>query len=508
MVVLSCAICTKGGKALLARQFVELSKVRIEGLLAAFPKLMGTGKQHTFIETDTVRYLYQPLESLYILLVTNKNSNILDDLETLHLLAKLVPEYCHVLEEAEISKYAFELIFAFDEVIAMGYKERVTLQQVKHFTTMESHEEERARIELKHQMDAARKNAQLKQKELDRKRADEKKSGLHPHGAIGGGNPIPGGSTGYESPQPYVDKREKDSTSARQPALSAAPKGMSLSAKTSKKNALSQLLKEETGVEKEEDLEAVVSGAPPPSISTPTSEYVHISAEEKLTVTMKNDGALQSMEIQGLLNIIINDANQPKVKVTLKTGDNNQFQLKLHPNMDKNAFSNDSVLKLKDGAKGIPTPVMKWRMQTSDESLLPINISCWPSASSDGHETQVTLEYEALAKMDLHNVTITIPVPGQSPPVVTKVEGQYEWDGKGRNLLWRLPLIDSTNNQGSLEFTASTPSSKGFFPLHVSFSGSDTFYSAEVEEVVLEDNNNPVKFSQSRSLSVDQFEIL
>ena len=56
-VVLSGAICTKNGKALMARQFVEMSRIRIEGLLAAFPKLMGSGeeKQHTFIETDTVR---------------------------------------------------------------------------------------------------------------------------------------------------------------------------------------------------------------------------------------------------------------------------------------------------------------------------------------------------------------------------------------------------------------------------------------------------------------------
>lgn len=75
---------------LVSRQFVDMSRIRIEGLLAAFPKLVGTGKQHTYVETENVRYVYQPIESLYLLLVTNKQSNILEDLETLRLLSKLV----------------------------------------------------------------------------------------------------------------------------------------------------------------------------------------------------------------------------------------------------------------------------------------------------------------------------------------------------------------------------------------------------------------------------------
>jgi len=76
--------------ALVSRQFVDISRSRIEGLLAAFPKLVGTGKQHTYVETENVRYVYQNIEALYLLVITNKQSNILEDLETLRLLSKLV----------------------------------------------------------------------------------------------------------------------------------------------------------------------------------------------------------------------------------------------------------------------------------------------------------------------------------------------------------------------------------------------------------------------------------
>jgi len=41
----------------MARQFISMTRIRIEGLLAAFPKLMSGGRntQHTFIETESVR---------------------------------------------------------------------------------------------------------------------------------------------------------------------------------------------------------------------------------------------------------------------------------------------------------------------------------------------------------------------------------------------------------------------------------------------------------------------
>jgi len=52
-----------------------------------------------------------------------------------------VPEYAYSLDEEGICKAAFELIFAFDEVISLGHKENVTVAQVKQYCEMESHEE-------------------------------------------------------------------------------------------------------------------------------------------------------------------------------------------------------------------------------------------------------------------------------------------------------------------------------------------------------------------------------
>ena len=76
-----------------------------------------------------------------MVLITNKQSNILQDIDSLHLFAQVVSSICKSLDEREILKHSFELLSAFDEVVSLGYRENLGLQQVKTFLEMESHEE-------------------------------------------------------------------------------------------------------------------------------------------------------------------------------------------------------------------------------------------------------------------------------------------------------------------------------------------------------------------------------
>ena len=45
------------------------------------------------------------------------------------------------MDEADIVENAFQIIFAFDEIVALGYRESVNLAQIRTFVEMDSHEE-------------------------------------------------------------------------------------------------------------------------------------------------------------------------------------------------------------------------------------------------------------------------------------------------------------------------------------------------------------------------------
>ncbi|KAG1047269.1 hypothetical protein G6F46_009966 [Rhizopus delemar] len=177
MVVLAAAVVTKSGKPVISRQFRQMPRSRIEGLLASFPKLTSTGQQHTIAENEHVRFVYQPLDELFIVLITNRQSNILQDIESLHLFARIVTDICHSFDEADIFRNAFELLCAFDEIISVGYRENVNLSQVKSSIEMESHEERIQEIIAKNKEAEAKEELKRRAKQFEMQRKEAQKRG-------------------------------------------------------------------------------------------------------------------------------------------------------------------------------------------------------------------------------------------------------------------------------------------------------------------------------------------
>lgn len=93
-------------------------------------------------------------------------------------LSQQIPEYCHSLDEKEILENAFNLIFAFDEIVALGYRESVNLKQIKTFIEMDSHEEKVYQAVRQTQEREAHQKMREKAKELQRQRLEAAKRGV------------------------------------------------------------------------------------------------------------------------------------------------------------------------------------------------------------------------------------------------------------------------------------------------------------------------------------------
>lgn len=138
-----------------------------------------------------VRYVYMPIDELYVVLLTPPLSNILQDIDTLHLLGRIVTEMCSVgtarggVGEGEILRNAFELLSSFDEVISLGYRERVGMTEVRAAMEMESHEERIQEIIAKNKEQEAKEELKRRAKQLEMQRREALRRGQNPYGPSG-----------------------------------------------------------------------------------------------------------------------------------------------------------------------------------------------------------------------------------------------------------------------------------------------------------------------------------
>lgn len=500
-------MCSKTGKAIISRQFVEMTRSRIEGLLAAFPKLMGSGKQHTFVETESVRYVYQPLEKLFMLLITTKASNILEDLETLRLFARVIPEYCKSMDESEIIDQAFPLIFAFDEIVALGYRESVNLAQIRTFTQMDSHEEKVYQAVRETQIRETEENMKRKAKELNQQRRAAMNAGGVKGGGFGGG--FGSNMSSRDAPVAEITNPEPPKPAYKAPSKPVGGgRAMKLGSKAKDVDIFVDQLKSEG-----ENVSTSNKSGPAKKETMPVSnqESVHLRLDEKITLTAGKDGGLQNLEIHGLVMLKITDGKLGRIQVHVENDDDKGMQVQTHPNVDKKKFANDGVICLRNPAKPFPLNqeigVLKWRFQTQNDDYMPLAINCWPNDTGSGCDVNIEYELKRL-HMELQDVVVAIPLPsGVGAPVVSECEGEYHYDSRKNILEWTMPVIDSSNESGMMEFSING-SPNDFFPVSVSFMSKKPYSDISITEVTNLDDESAVKFSSEVVFYVEKYEIV
>lgn len=558
--VLAASIVTKSGKPLLSRQFVGLPRPRLESLLSSFPRLVSPQSEHTVVEASGVRFVYTPLDDLYVVLITNTQSNILLDLSTLSLVTRIATELGSggrggAISEVDVIRVNFEILSAWDEVISLGWRENVNLQQVRNILEMESHEEKIQEIIARNKEHEAKEELKRRARQLEMQRREMTRRGQNPYAnpsapssyapVPSSYNPPTGGPSSYSAGSPY----DAPSTGAGA-GLSAKPfktKGMQLGAGKGRKkdddlaaalgglqvdDADLAMLQHQQQAQYEEPEPAQQYQAPPTPTAPASKDVnpfgaveqgdVHIIVREALSLALNRDGGVNSLSLKGDLDLRINNVDYSAVVVRLPAPasgaypKSNDVQFKTHPNVDKTAWAQRGEIRLKEGKKGFPVGqglgVLKWRMTGTDESIVPISINCWPSA--DAGSITVNLEYELENPvLSLHNVVISIPLPPGAEPSISEppAHGAYALNPHTNRLEWTIDEVSEAagTTSGSLEFECEGDDADALFPVAVDFVSQRGMCGVEVIGV-----NNPatesseVDFSLDSLLAVDRFEVV
>jgi len=178
------------------------------------------------------------------------------------------------------------------------------------------------------------------------------------------------------------------------------------------------------------------------------------------------------------------------------------FKYKVHPNLNK-ASQAANVLEVRDATRAFrantPAPLVKWRLTSTKEEFLPINLSCWPSATSDG--TQIVLEFELTDNnITLENVNIRFPcLPNAKPQISSAEPGEARYDASSQEVHWHIPLIDKNEGSGTMEFMAAADTASLLPYTFEATNRGSTKCPVEILECYHQESKNAIDFNLEKA---------
>jgi len=524
MVVLSAAICSKSGKVIIGRQYIDMTRGRVEGLYSTFSKLIQvpqsaskTDDQFTLLETDTVRYLYQILDmgaaaastssskesTMYLVVVTTIYSNIIENAAVLQNLYKLVNFITSNSLQSEgpmtmmrvLSMRFFDIVHAFDLVITphgLLNESVVNMNLINTILEMDSMDEKIAQRDEENKTAAARQLA--KQKAAFFKAQQHATHSAMPRGFGGGlSTPIAAGPRASSKPMESISSSSSDSGSSASSAPAPRGKGLVLGGK--KGLQLSSTTSAAGG--RAPAASPARAAAPAASAAAPRTSDAELDVKiiEQLSVEMNQDATLNSMQIRGELSLCAQTESAGFAAVQLvETGVASQAQFKAHPQIDKEMWTSGKVVCGK-GDKPFPVghdiTVVKWMYSGDSMSNTqpPVSVTCWPTVSPES--IMMTIEYDVIEACvgSMKNAVLVMPLPPEIASVqerdhdlidIGEVQAgtEFVYDSEKGGMVWRIgDISDADRKNGSIEFSidlgrvgdVSGDALQQLFPMHLTF---------------------------------------
>ena len=532
MVVLAASITTRAGKPLLSRQFKDITKDRVTELLSNFQNLVAnSNSQHTFVEDEHVRYVYKPFEDFFIILITNRQSNIIQDLDTLNLFSQTVNATLRGFDENDIFHNAFEILGSFDEIISMGYKENLSLSQIQTFLSMESHEEMIQEIidrgkefDAKEQRKRAAK--EIMRKEHDRRMGGGQYSEYLDQPKFGTNNNQTNMNDAYNSyysnasnaaQQSYQHLQKQQQQQQQQHPHQHSPVAEVASTHTSQKRGRISKI-----------------GSTPASniiitqglIDEPeNTSGVLITTKETISAQITREGDITSSELKGVLELRVNDSQYGKISIQLDSNKvdfkSKALNFKTHPNIDKKQFLQDGVIGLKDSNKSFPPNdqslgVLRWRKTggSDDDSIIPLKVSTWVSESSNG--LTVTFEYELNEDSynggQLQDIYFIIPILNATASVTDGDAIIKGYDDEQGIVLYVKDLQQGEPGVFNVEIE-NVEDEDSLFPINVTFinpngSSDISLCGVTADQIVNTEDGQPIEYQALSTLKNDEYVVV
>lgn len=146
--IIAAAVCSRTGQIQCARTYLPIAFGRLEALVTSFPRQLEAGQQHRYVERrgTAVRFVFQSLDDYYVVILTNRSSNVIADLQAVAQFSAATADVagrCQAPDgKIQLDQGAcYDLLLAFDEIVSELGIAAISRDALHEALAMESHEE-------------------------------------------------------------------------------------------------------------------------------------------------------------------------------------------------------------------------------------------------------------------------------------------------------------------------------------------------------------------------------